>query len=189
MIAFSQLLDKQLVDKNTAISYGKISNISIRENMAILHCQAGQVVASKIYSVDSVVTATSCNVLDTPLPTVLGKSLFTTKGAPLGIATDIQLTSTLRVKKLLTPQHTITIGKIVGIADVVLTKPLPTPKVAPTAPIRYGNCDWLLGRICYKSIVNYHNEIIVHAGQLISRATINSCKSAYKLRELIVNSK
>ncbi len=189
MITFSQLLDKQLVDKDTAISYGKISNISIRENMAILHCQIGQVVASKIYSIDSVVTATNCSAIDTPLPTVIGKSLFTTKGVPLGIATDIQLTSTLRVKKLLTPLHSVTIGKIVGVADVVLTKPLPSPKVAPTTPIRYGNCDWLLGRICYKNIVNYNNETIVHMGQLISRTTINSCKSAYKLRELIVNSR
>lgn len=189
MITFSQLLDKQLVDKDTALSYGKICNVSLVDGMAILHCQTAKVACSKIYSIDSVVTATSCSVADTTLPTIIGKSIFTTKGVPLGIASDIHLTSTLRVKKLLSAQHSITVGRIVCIADVVLTKQLPTPKPTTTAPIRYGNCDWLLGRICYKNIVNYHNEIIVHTGQLISRATINSCKSAYKLRELIVNSR
>lgn len=189
MITFSQLVDKQLVDKDTAQLYGVIHNVSITDNMVVLHCQAGQVVATKIYSIDSAVTATNCSVVDIALHSIIGKSVFTTKGTPLGIATDIQLASTLRAKKILTPQHSIAIGKVVAIADVLLTKPLPTPKTTATAPIQYGNCDWLLGRICYKNIANYHNEIIVHNGQLISRATINTCKLAYKLRELIVNSR
>ncbi len=189
MITFSQLLDKQLVDKDTAMSFGRVTNLALDNTTAILVCCDTYITVDKILSIDSVIIASRCAVANTTPPTLIGKNAFTTKGCPLGKVCDIQLTSTMCGKKIQTPEHEISMGKVLEIADVVLTKKLPTPKSTTTTPIQYGNCDWLLGRICYKNITNYNNEIIVHNGQLISRATINTCKSAYKLRELIVNSR
>ncbi len=188
MILISQLLGKQLLDKNTALCYGTICNMSLDDSRLILHTESHAITADRIHSISDVAVCTNCNmtVAHTPL---LGIACYTDKGLPLGNITNMQLSATLKCKKLTTDRHTFTTGKVLCIGDVLLTKQLPAPPPATTTPIQYGNCDWLLGRICYKNITNYHNEIIVHMGQLISRHTIDSCKSAYKLRELIVNSR
>lgn len=202
----SYLINKNVLDLNLSV-LGHSSKIlfdcNLKKVTAIqFSTSSGDVFVktSNIFRVSDVIVLQSLyEAIDSPegLVCPIGKNIYSTSGEALGVLSDIELTKTFSVKRLIA-ENGSSIKKPVQIAsnEAVLIrtaipkanvekKPAPTPNPVCLS----GSFDFLVGRRCDKPIFDRNKNLLIKLNAFITLETIKKAKENGKLIELALHSK
>lgn len=151
--------------------------------------------------------------------TLIDKSAYTAYGKRIGTVTDVKFNRGMKLDKIICDnEQMFTRGRLQGVGDVIIVKPpkqkrdKPAPKKPrektetvkmivteiqdkrPAAKAnyprrRYGDFNFLLGKIADKNITNFYGEVMIRAGDKVTSETLRQAKISGKLVELCLHTK
>lgn len=141
------------------------------------------------------------------LPTLeTNKQVYDTDGKLLGFLQDAEITSTLKLKKLiLSNGNVVALSKIVANNDIITVrtnKPkrqkqeklieieeLGNDKLVVAPKRKSGDFSFLVGKVVDKNIFNFWGELMIREGNVVTREVYLKARAFGKLTELCLHTK
>ena len=215
MYKISELVDKNLLDVNTATDLGRVADISWdkQSGRCSIVTVGGIYDAEKVFSVMDAVSVVDAAAADDG-ERLVGKLVYDTTGKLLGKVVDVEFGNTLKLAKVhLNDGTSYNRGKIYAAKDVMLIRAKTPAKSKKTAvktanstvqttgstfamqstsvlPKRkYGDFSFLIGKTADKNITNFQGELMIRCGDRVTYDILRQAKLSGKLIELCLHTK
>ena len=212
MYKISELVDKNLLDVNTACDLGRVADVAwnAQSGKCALVTVRGVYDADRVFSVkDAVSVVGATDTADQER--LIDKLAYDTTGKLLGRVVDVEFGNSLKLAKIHLHDGTAyNKGKIYAVKDVMLvrartpgkdkstvkapsTNEVSAPTVQKTAskfPMRkYGDFSFLVGKFADKNITNFQGELMIKNGEKVTPELLRQAKVSGKLIELCLHTK